>query len=226
LEPAVTSETLVGRIVSLQVGMPENRVSPQGRDWRTAIHKTPVGEGRVPLGRENLAGDYQANRKYHGGPDKAVCAYSAEHYPEWRELLAPTPMPFGAFGENITVEGIDRGFGLHRRRVPGRHRHVSRSASRASRAPTFPNAGTGRTCRAAWSKRAAPGFYLRVLETGDVGAGDALALRERPHAGWTLTRANVLMYDDAADRAETEALRALALLSAEWKRILGRKLAR
>ncbi len=220
----MTTEPLIGRIVSLQVGMPETRVLPQGRDWRTAIHKTPVA-GRVPLGAENLAGDYQANRKYHGGPDKAVCAYSAEHYPDWRELLAPVEMPWGAFGENITVEGMteDRVCVGDVFRVGTATLQVSQprqpcaNVSKRWNRPDLPAriVETGRT-----------GFYLRVREMGDVGAGDTLVLLERFHAGWTLARANTLMYDDAADRAETEALRARALLSAEWKRILGRKLAR
>ena len=218
------TENLAGRIVSLQVGRPETRVSPQGKDWRTAIHKTPVA-GRVRLGAENLDGDYQANRKYHGGPDKAVCAYSAEHYPDWRELLAPVPMPFGAFGENVTVENMTEDLvcigdvftvGTARVQVSQPRQPCANVSKRWDRSD-LPRRmeETGRT-----------GFYLRVLEPGDVGAGDVLALAERPHAGWTLARANTLMYDDAADRAETEALRALALLSAEWKRILGRKLAR
>lgn len=218
------TQTLTGRIVSLQVGMPQTRVSPQGKDWRTAIHKEPT-LGRVPLGRENLAGDYQANRKYHGGPDKAVCAYSAEHYPDWRELLAPVEMPWGAFGENITVEGLIEDLVCIGDvfQVGGAHVQVSQprqpcaNVSKRWNRPDLPAriVETGRT-----------GFYLRVLQEGEIGANDPLVLLERPHAGWTLGRANTLMYDDAADRAETEALRALALLSAEWKRILGRKLAK
>lgn len=217
-------ESLTGRIVSLQVGMPHKRVSPQGRDWHTAIHKTPVA-GRVPLGAENLAGDYQANRKYHGGPDKAVCAYSAEHYPGWRALLAPVEVPFGAFGENVTVEDMTENIvcigdvfrvGTATLQV-SQPRQPCANVSKRWNCPDLPAriVETGRT-----------GFYLRVLEVGEIGAGDTLVLLERAHAGWTLARANTLMYDDAADRAETEALRALPLLSAEWKRILGRKLAR
>jgi MOSC domain-containing protein YiiM len=116
------TDALVGRVVSLQVGRPQTLESPQGREWRTAIYKTPIEGRRVPLGPENFAGDYQANRKYHGGPDKAVCVYAVEHYPDWCSLLDPTPMPFGAFGRKHHRRGFDRRSGLRRRRFHPRNR--------------------------------------------------------------------------------------------------------
>ncbi|MGD5305805.1 MOSC domain-containing protein, partial [Xanthomonas citri pv. citri] len=60
----------------------------------------------VQLGRENLAGDRQSNRKYHGGPDKAVCVYASEHYPLWRQEFDKPEQPFGSFGENLTTTGL------------------------------------------------------------------------------------------------------------------------
>src|SRR4051794_28702068 len=87
-----------GKLVSIQVGMPRQMTTAQGRPWDSAIVKSPI-EGTVSVGEENLAGDAQANRKYHGGPDKAVCFYCAEHYPVWRRSLS-LDLPFGAFGEN------------------------------------------------------------------------------------------------------------------------------
>ena len=72
-------------LVSIQVGLPADHTTG-ARPWRTAFFKWPV-EGPVWLGRTNLAGDGQANRKVHGGPDKAVLAYAGAHYPLWRAEL-------------------------------------------------------------------------------------------------------------------------------------------
>lgn len=214
---------LAGRIVSLQVGLPRRLTTEKGRLWESAIVKESV-EGRVPLGAENLAGDYQANRKYHGGPDKAVCAYSAEHYPDWRHALG-LDLPLGAFGENVTVQNLTEdmvcvgdvftvGPALLQVSQP---RQPCASLSKRWSRPQLPRLveQSGRT-----------GFYTRVLQPGDLAAGDELVLAQRPHENWTLARANALMYDANADPQEIAALCALAALSAEWKRILSRKLAR
>ena len=63
-------------------------------------------EGRVFVGRTNLVGDGQADLENHGGIDKAVLAYSADHYPKWRRELSLPDMPYGAFGENLTISGL------------------------------------------------------------------------------------------------------------------------
>ena len=83
--------------------------------WTSGIVKRPI-EGPVWLGRTNLAGDGQADLVNHGGADKAVLAYAAAHYPDWRTELATLELSFGAFGENLTVEGGRNG-GVHRRRL-------------------------------------------------------------------------------------------------------------
>lgn len=69
------------------------------------IFKEPV-EGQVWLGKTNLSGDGQANLKYHGGPDKAVLAYSAAHYPAWHNEITHIKLPYGAFAENLTILGL------------------------------------------------------------------------------------------------------------------------
>ena len=87
------------RLVSVQVGQPARA----GELW-TGFGKGPVtGSGRV--GRENLEGDGQADRRYHGGPDMAVLAYGADHYPAWRAELSWPELPLGGFGENLSVAG-------------------------------------------------------------------------------------------------------------------------
>src|SRR4051812_76162 len=94
-------------VVSIQVGRPQTRGNddapePMDHRWTTAFFKEPVS-GPVRVGSTNLAGDEQADLEFHGGPDKAVCVYSAAHYPFWRNELAIDALPYGAFGENLTI---------------------------------------------------------------------------------------------------------------------------
>lgn len=91
-------------IVSICVGKGKDAVW-RGEPVRTAIWKSPVELATI---RElGLSGDEQADLSVHGGPDKAVYAYSAEHYPWWQKELPLTALPHGVFGENLTVSGWD-----------------------------------------------------------------------------------------------------------------------
>jgi MOSC domain-containing protein YiiM len=92
------------RVLSVNVGLPRE-VEWRNEPVATAIHKAPVS-GPVDVRRLNLAGDRQADLSVHGGPDKAVYAYPSEHYAFWPEELPGIPLPWGAFGENLTIEGI------------------------------------------------------------------------------------------------------------------------
>src|SRR3954468_4963588 len=92
------------RVLSVNVGLPRTV------EWRdelvaTAIHKAPVS-GRVEVRRLNLAGDRQADLSVHGGPEKAIYIYPVEHYPYWRKELPDVALPWGAFGENLSIEGL------------------------------------------------------------------------------------------------------------------------
>src|SRR5437660_12656209 len=92
------------KILSVNVGLPRE-VAWQGKLVTTGIFKDPV-KGPVMLRRLNLDGDRQADLTVHGGPAKAVYAYPSEHYPFWRGELPDTPLAWGSFGENLTVEGL------------------------------------------------------------------------------------------------------------------------
>lgn len=219
------TEIITGRIVSLQVSLPQKLTTASGKEWTSAIAKQPV-EKPVLLGQENLQGDYQANRKYHGGPDKALCFYSAEHLPRWREILGKD-LPFGAFGENITVADLTEdvlcigdilriGTGGVRVQV-SQPRQPCANVSKRWNQPDLPR----RMEETGWT-----GFYTRVLHPGEVAPGDSLTVQERPHEGWTILRANRLMYSENPSGDELTELRELSRLSAEWKRILQRKIAR
>src|SRR5271157_2513748 len=91
------------RVLSVNVGMPRE-VQWKGSTVSTAIFKEPVA-GKVALRKLNLDGDAQADLTVHGGPDKAVYAYASEHYRDWEAKLR-RKLPPGAFGENLTTEGL------------------------------------------------------------------------------------------------------------------------
>src|ERR1700676_4188508 len=97
-------------LVSIQIGSPTTyrfagAIDAHDQSCTTGFFKTPV-EGPVFVGATNLAGDGQADLANHGGIDKAVLAYSADHYPKWRDELRMPGMPCGAFGENLTIAGL------------------------------------------------------------------------------------------------------------------------
>ena len=90
------------RLSSLNIGKPTHIEGAE--PWTSGIFKYPI-LGRVTLSQTNLQGDGQADLKVHGGPDKAVCVYSADHYPLWRQQLGVEECGPGWFGENFSVEG-------------------------------------------------------------------------------------------------------------------------
>ena len=218
MEPIIT-----GKLLSVQVGRPQKMQTAQGKVWESAIAKAPV-IGPVMVESENITGDRQANRKYHGGPEKAVCGYSAEHYPFWQTEFG-LEMPFGAFGENITVSHLtDDVLCL------GDVLSVGDVRLQVSQ-PRMPCANVAKR----WNQQRLPermmatgftGFYCRVLQTGTIEAGAAITVAERPLPQWTMLRMNRALYDDAATPEEMEALRSVATLTGEWKRALGRKLSK
>lgn len=94
----------MARVVSVNVGKAKS-VLANGRTVRTGIFKAPV-DGRVAIGRTKIEGDEVVDLRVHGGPYKAVYLYPSEHYNVWRQELALDELPFGAFGENLTTEGL------------------------------------------------------------------------------------------------------------------------
>lgn len=210
-------------LLSIQVGLPRSlgaRGSPDVMDypWSSGILKEPV-EGPVRLGPANLAGDGQADTKNHGGPDKAVLAYSADHYPRWREELGLPGLPHGAFGENFTIRGLTEQtvcigdtYAVGEARVQvsqprqpcwklARHFRIKDMAAQVQE--------SGRT-----------GWYLRVLQEGHVAAGVPVVLLERPCPEWTVARASLAMRHRKKRPEEAAGLARCPLLSADWRTTL------
>jgi MOSC domain-containing protein YiiM len=170
-----------GRVEAVNVGKPR-AVQVDGHTIWTAIWKSPV-QGRVPLRGVNLRGDDQADRTVHGGPDKAVYAYAAEETELWEGELGMTLGP-GAFGENLTVRGVAVSTA-----VIGERWAVGDALLEVAQ-PRLPCFKLGlRMGDPGFVKRFAhtgrPGAYLRVVNEGDIGAGDTIAVLERPDHGVT-----------------------------------------
>lgn len=165
-----------GTILSVNVSR-AREVLRRGKPDRTAIFKVPV-EGRVNLRNHQLEGDEQADRRVHGGPSKAVYAYAREDTAWWEEQLGRTLGP-GAFGENLTLSGIDIGAARvgERWRAGNTVVEVTQPRSPCWKLalrmgdPTF-----ARTFRAAQRS----GTYLAMVEEGDLGAGDPVEGISRP----------------------------------------------
>src|SRR5438309_10691838 len=100
------------KLVSINVGLPRE-VQWHGKTVLTSIFKAPV-EGSVKVRRLNVEGDRQSDLAVHGGADKAVYVYPAEHYAFWRAELPGVDLPWGTFGENFTMEGLIEGCRSHR----------------------------------------------------------------------------------------------------------------
>jgi MOSC domain-containing protein YiiM len=200
----------MARIVSVNVGG-QRDVEWFGRTVRTGIWKSPV-EGRVAVRGVNLDGDDQADRRVHGGPDKAVYAYAVEDYAWWVEQgddVGP-----GTFGENLTTEGIDLSTALI-----GETWQVGTTVLEVAqpREPCFKlgirMGDAGFKDRFAEADR--PGAYLRIVEEGDVGAGDDLVVLDRPEHGWTVLE---LLHTTASPTpAALDALLAIPAVPDHWK---------
>lgn len=208
------------RVASVNVGMPKTRLW-RGRYVSTAIFKDPVAS-RVPLRRHNLDGDAQADLSVHGGPDKAVYAYPSEHYDYWHGELPGRDLRPGAFGENLTTEGLTEG-SIH---IGDEFRVGSaRLVVTQPRQPCFKlglrHDDPSMVKRFLASGR--PGIYFAVAEEGEVGPGDPIErVREDEHRV-TLIEVNAMIFDPQADPdAIRRALRVPALAASIREELQGR----
>lgn len=208
------------RLISIQVGAVQTYGTPGAADpmdqpWTTAIFKFPV-EGPVRLGEFKLEGDGQADSRYHGGLDKAVLAYSADHYPIWRAELALPDFNYGAFGENFTIEGMDEStacigdvYAIGEARVQvSQPRQPCWKLARRWRQKDL----AARVKANGWA-----GWYLRVLKEGMVEAGLPVELLERPHPDWSVARAFEAMKNRKSDSAAAAELAAIPVLSVDYR---------
>ncbi len=200
------------RLVSVNVGQPRE-VSWRGSTVLTSIWKTPVPERRW-VTRLNVDGDAQADLAAHGGEHRAVYVYDLSAYRHWERELGRDDFVLGQFGENFTVEGLadDEVRVGDRYRVGGALFEVTQPRVTCFKLglrmgePRMP---------ALFYSHGRPGFYLRVLEEGEVGAGDAI---ERVAAGpMTVRDVSVLLYLPGATPRDLERALAIPALSQGWR---------
>lgn len=165
-----------GTVVSVNVGTP--REITLGKKVRTtSIYKSPV-RGRARVEGINVAGDDQADKKVHGGPDKAVYAYALEDYLWWGAELGRSLDP-GTFGDNLTISGLDITGALVGERWSAGSVLLEVVQPRMPCLKLGARMGDSRFPRR-FSLANRPGAYLRILAAGDLGAGDEVSVVHRP----------------------------------------------
>lgn len=210
------------RLVSVNVSLPRP-VEFRGRVVSTSIFKEPAG-GRVAVRRLSLAGDWQADLRSHGGLNKAVYAYPLEHYARWATELGRDDLRPGQFGENLTVEGLAEDavrlgdafrVGTALLQVTQPRYPCFKLGIRMGDA-SFPRhfLASGRT-----------GFYLRVLEEGELSAGDAVELVERSE-GLTVRELWQLVLIDTGNVEGARLALQCPTLGPEWREPLEERLSR
>ncbi len=202
------------QVIAISVSPPK-RIDYRGDTFETGIFKQPI-HGRVMIRTLNLDGDGQADLTVHGGVDKAVYAYPHEHYATWTAELGREAFPFGQFGENLTVSGL-----LEDHVCVGDVYQVGAAILQVTqpRVPCYklnarmdlPQFGK------IFLKSLRTGFYLRVLEEGEVGAGDAIHLIQADPVRLSIRAMTALYY---FDQANVEAIRqaiTIEAMNAGWR---------
>jgi MOSC domain-containing protein YiiM len=213
----------VPTLISVQVGLPQERnlaiaasmQDAEGKKWTSGIYKTPVS-GPVWVGALNLEGDGQADLISHGGPDRAALLYCAEHYDYWRETLPDLEWVYGGFGENFTVSGLDENtaclgdiYAIGDVRI-----QVSQP-----RQPCWKLARRWKLkdLAARVERNGYSGWYVRVLQEGNVEAGMPIELIECPFPQWTITQVRNVADNAADDLDLTRELSQIQALSEGWR---------
>lgn len=203
----------MARLLSVNVGLPRD-IDWKGRTVHTGIWKTPV-QGRCRVGRLNLDGDGQGDLAGHGGEQRAVFVYQIEAYRYWQEQLK-TNFVYGQFGENFTIEGLlddavcigDRyqiGSALFEVTQP---RVTCYRVGIRTNEPRMP---------ALLTSHGRPGFYFRVLQEGEVGAGDQIAKVGEANERMTVAEVNALLYSPDHPRDRLERALRIEALSPGWR---------
>ena len=213
------------RLVSALTGTPRTVGIPHAEDpleraFTSAIWKSPV-TGPVFAGLLGLAGDAVADTKEHGGVDQALLMYAGSHYPLWEAELG-RPLSPGAFGENLTVLGLDEesacigdllAIGAVRLQVS----HPRQPCATLARRHQV------RDMIAIVRRNGRSGWYLRVLTEGTLEAGQPIEVIDRPNPAWPVRRAASVMNARGREPAPAAELARCRGLSEEWRsRLSGR----
>lgn len=207
----------MGTLISVNVGLPRD-VEWQGKVVRTAIWKRPV-QGRVMARRLNIDGDGQGDLAGHGGEHRAVMVYQVDSYRYWKQYLRRDEFEYGEFGENLTVDGLadDEVCIGDRYRIGSAIFEITQPRVTCYRVglrmdnPQMPSLLVAH-------KR--PGFYLRVIEEGDIGAGDEIVKLVDGPERVTVAEVDALLYLPGHPQERLARALRIPALSAGWKKSL------
>jgi len=213
-------DSVIGHLASVNVGRPRT-VEWFGRKVRTAIWKTPV-DGPVAVRGENVDGDDQADRRVHGGTDKAVYAYALADYRWWSGELGQAMAP-ATFGENLTTEGVDLAAALI-----GERWTVGSVTLEVSQ-PRLPCFKLGLRLGDAdfvdrFDEARRYGTYLRIIEEGDIEAGQQIVRVHQPVHGLRIR--DLVEAHHAPTTALLERIATVTDVPGGWRRMAQRALAR
>ena len=202
------------RVISVNVGLPRT-VQWKGKAVSTGIFKAPVS-GRIHLRTLNFNGDRQADLSVHGGPDKAVYVYPVEHYAYWHRELPDMTLPWGMFGENLTIEGLQE----DTLQIGDRFRIGSTEVVVTQ--PRLPCFKLGlRFGRDDIVKRflasGRMGFYFKVVAEGEMTAGDPVLLVERASGSVAVSEITRLYARDKDDLEGLQRIVGVAALPDDWR---------
>ena len=205
----------MARLLSVNVGLPRD-IEWKGRTVRTAIWKDPV-RGRCRASRMNLDGDGQGDLAGHGGEQRAVFVYQIESYGYWQEQLKRTDFVHGQFGENFTVDGLpdDAVCIGDRYRIGSALFEVTQPRVTCYRVGIRMNEPR---MAALLTSRGRPGFYFRVLQEGEVGAGDEIVKVGEAGERMTVAEINALLYSSNHARDRLNRALRIEALAAGWRR--------
>lgn len=192
------------------------------REWTSAIFKKQV-EGPVWVGQTGLAGDGQADRENHGGPEKAVFAYALDHYAYWQKERGISEISAGGMGENFSMAQVSEGL-----IAIGDTYQIGEAIVQVSqpRQPCWKPARRYRVKNLALliQNTGRTGWYFRVLQEGSVEAGQAFVLVDRPYPQWTIQKVNEILHSKQPDYDDIEKLTQCELLAPKMINTLAKRL--
>ncbi len=204
----------MARLLSVNVGLPRD-IAWKGRTVHTGISKAPA-RGRCRVGRLNVEGDGQGDLAGHGGEQRAVFVYQIESYRYWQDQLKRTDFVHGQFSENFTIEGLPDDVVCigDRYQIGSAVFEVTQPRVTCYRVgirmnePRMP---------AMLTSSGRPGFYFRVLQEGEVGAGDAIVKEGEADERMTVAEINALLYSPNHAHDQLERALRIKALSPGWR---------
>ncbi|MET0220400.1 MAG: MOSC domain-containing protein, partial [Tardiphaga sp.] len=204
----------MARLLSVNVGLPRD-IAWQGKTVHTGVWKDPV-EGRRMVRRLNVDGDGQGDLAGHGGEHRAVFVYQMDSYRFWQSELGRNDFSYGQFGENFTVDGLtDREVCIgDRYRIGKALFEVTQPRVTCYRVGIRMNEPQMAALLVAHGR---PGFYLRVLAEGEVGAGDEIVQVATGTERMTVAEVDALLYQPGHPREALKRALRIPALSAGWR---------